>query len=156
MLKDVHVHSTAEVAADLIGGGTRIWQFVVVLAGARIGRDCNICSHVFIESDVVIGDRVTVKCGVQLWDGVELEDDVFVGPNVAFTNDKRPRSRHIPDVYARTRVCRGASIGAGAVVLPGIRIGEGAMVGAGAVVTKDVARGVTVVGNPARIVRGSE
>ena len=144
-------HPQAIVETDRIGEGTRIWAFAHVLPGAAIGRDCNICDHVFIENDVVVGDRVTVKSGVQLWDGVTLEDDVFVGPNATFTNDPFPRSRQYPERFARTVVRAGASIGANATLLPGIEIGQGAMVGAGAVVTRDVPPGVIVSGNPARI-----
>ena len=147
------IHPSADVQSKQIGEGTRIWQYVVVLAGAVIGRDGNICSHCFIENKVVVGDRVTVKCGVQLWDGVTLEDDVFVGPNVTFTNDLRPRSRNGQAVLLPTLVKKGASIGANATILPGLIIGEGAMVGAGAVVTKDVPPGVMVIGNPARPIR---
>jgi acetyltransferase-like isoleucine patch superfamily enzyme/dTDP-4-dehydrorhamnose 3,5-epimerase-like enzyme len=146
-------HPQAVVETDRIGKGTRIWAFAHVLPGAVIGRDCNICDHVFVENDVVVGDRVTVKCGVQLWDGVTLEDDVFVGPNATFTNDPFPRSRQYPERFARTTVRAGASIGANATLLPGIEIGHGAMVGAGAVVTNDVPPGVVVVGNPARVLR---
>lgn len=134
-----------------IGDGTRIWAFTHVLPGARIGADCNICDHVFIENDVVVGDRVTVKCGVQLWDGVRLEDDVFVGPNATFTNDPYPRSKQYPAEYTKTVIKKGASIGANATILPGIVVGMHAMVGAGAVVTKDVPPYAVVVGNPARI-----
>lgn len=144
------VHATADVATSAIGANTRVWQFVVILAGARIGSDCNICSHCFVENDVVLGDRVTVKSGVQLWDGIRLEDDVFVGPNVSFTNDRYPRSRNRDAALLRTIVEAGASIGAGAVILPGLRIGRGAMVAAGAVVTHDVPPNATVMGNPAR------
>jgi UDP-2-acetamido-3-amino-2,3-dideoxy-glucuronate N-acetyltransferase len=144
------IHPLADVQSDSIGAGTRVWQFVVVLPGARIGRDCNICAHCFIENDVVVGDRVTLKNGVYLWDGLRIEDDVFLGPNATFTNDLHPRSRQRPEKFAQTRIGRGASIGAGAVILPGIEIGAGAMVGAGAVVTRDVEPGATVVGNPAR------
>ncbi|MEX8493650.1 acyltransferase [Sphaerotilus sp.] len=144
------IHPLADVQSPHIGAGTRIWQFVVVLAGARIGRDGNICAHCFIENDVHIGDRVTVKSGVQLWDGLTVEDDVFIGPNATFSNDRHPRSGHRDFVREATVIERGASIGAGAVLLPGVRIGAGAMVGAGAVVTRDVPAGVTVVGNPAR------
>jgi acetyltransferase-like isoleucine patch superfamily enzyme len=152
-MPDYFVHALADVQSTDIGRGTRIWQFVVVLPGARIGCDCNICAHSLIESDVVVGDRVTVKSGVQLWDGVTLEDGVFVGPNVSFTNDRHPRSVNAGFMLERTLVARGASIGAGAVLLPGLRVGAGATVGAGAVVTRDVPDGATVVGNPARILR---
>lgn len=147
------IHSLADVADCDIGERTRVWQFVVILRGARIGADCNICAQVLVEGDVWIGDRVTVKSGVQLWDGVRVEDDVFIGPNATFTNDPFPRSRVRPGAFPQTRICAGASIGAGAVVLPGVTIGPGAMVGAGAVVTRDVAAGSLVVGNPARHVR---
>jgi acetyltransferase-like isoleucine patch superfamily enzyme len=126
---------------------------VVILPGAVIGRDGNICSHCFIENQVVVGDRVTVKCGVQLWDGITLEDDVFVGPNATFTNDREPRSRNAKATMLSTLVKKGASIGANATILPGLTIGEGAMIGAGSVVTKDVPPRTLVIGNPARIVR---
>jgi serine acetyltransferase len=123
-----------------------------VLPGAVLGSDCNICDHVFIENDVVLGDRVTVKCGVQLWDGFRADDDVFIGPNAAFANDRFPRSKAHPKEFPITRIQRAASIGAGATILPGITVGEFAMVGAGAVVTLDVPAFAIVVGNPARIV----
>lgn len=144
-------HEKAIVESTLIGSGTRIWAFAHVLPGAKIGTDCNICDGVFIENDVVVGDRVTIKCGVQLWDGVTLEDDVFVGPNATFTNDPFPRSRQHPESFVRTTVRHGASIGANATILPGLTIGANAMVGAGSVVTRDVPQNATVVGNPARI-----
>jgi UDP-2-acetamido-3-amino-2,3-dideoxy-glucuronate N-acetyltransferase len=146
------VHERGLCESTDIGPGTRIWAFTHVLPGARIGADCNICDHVFVENDVVVGDRVTVKCGVQLWDGVRLADDVFVGPNATFTNDPFPRSRAWPERYPVTVVERGASIGANSTILPGLVIGERAMVGAGAVVTRDVPPGAVVVGNPARVV----
>lgn len=107
------IHPLSDVQSAHIGPNTRIWQFVVILPGARIGAECNICSHVLIENDVIIGDRVTVKSGVQVWDGLRLEDDVFVGPNVTFTNDRYPRSKHYPDSFPLTTVQRGASIGGG-------------------------------------------
>jgi acetyltransferase-like isoleucine patch superfamily enzyme len=146
------IHPLADVQSPHVGDGTTIWQFVVVLPGARIGEDANICSHCFIENDVVVGDRVTIKNGVQLWNGVRIGDDVFVGPNVTFTNDKFPRSKQRPETCLETRVDQGASIGGGAAILPGLVIGKGAMVGAGAVVTKSVPPFAIVQGSPARIV----
>lgn len=146
------VHPQGLCETTTIGDGSRVWAFAHVLPGAVIGRDANICDHVFIENDVVVGDRVTIKSGVQLWDGTRLGDDVFVGPNVTFTNDAFPRSKQYPESFAITEVASGASIGGGAVILPGVKIGRAAMVGAGAVVTKDVPAHAIVVGNPARIV----
>jgi UDP-2-acetamido-3-amino-2,3-dideoxy-glucuronate N-acetyltransferase len=142
-------HPEGRVESSDIGPRTRVWAFAHVLEGASIGADCNICDHTFIEGGAVIGDRVTVKCGVQLWEGVTLEDDVFVGPNATFTNDPFPRSRRRPPEFARTLVRRGASIGANATILPGVTVGSGAMVGAGAVVTRDVPPRAIVIGNPA-------
>ncbi|WP_202320862.1 acyltransferase [Mycobacterium intracellulare] len=144
-------HPDSRVETRNIGSGTRIWAFSHVLAGARVGADCNICDHTFIEGGAVIGDRVTVKCGVQLWDGVTLEDDVFVGPNATFTNDPFPRSRQSPAEYVRTLVQRGASIGANATILCGVCVGAESMVGAGAVVTRDVPPQAVVMGNPAKV-----
>ncbi len=152
-MADYFRHPQALVESERIGRGTRIWAFAHVLPGAVIGEDCNLCDHTFVENDVVIGDRVTVKCGVQVWDGVRLEDDVFVGPNATFTNDPAPRSRQHLAAYPRTVVREGASIGANATILPGLTIGRRAMIGAGAVVTRSVPANAVVVGNPARIVR---
>ena len=146
------IHPLSDVQSKKIGEGTRVWQYVVILGNAVIGDDCNICSHCFIENDVVIGNRVTVKCGVQIWDGITIEDDVFVGPNVTFTNDKFPRSRQYKEP-ARTVVKKGASIGANATILCGITVGEDSMVAAGAVVTKDVPPQTIIVGNPAKIMK---
>ena len=146
------IHALADVQSAAIGADTRIWQFVVVLSGAKIGEHCNICSHCLIENDVVIGDRVTVKSGVQLWDGLRVGDDVFIGPNVTFTNDKHAKSGNVNFKLLSTRIETGASIGGGATLLPGVLIGAAATVGAGAVVTKDVLPGTTVVGNPARVI----
>lgn len=145
------LHEKAICESASIGDGTRVWAYAHILPGAVIGADCNICDHVFIENDVMVGNRVTVKCGVQLWDGVTLEDDVFIGPNATFTNDPFPRSKQYPAQFARILVQHGASIGANATLLPGITVGAGAMVGAGAVVTRDVPAYAVVVGNPARI-----
>jgi acetyltransferase-like isoleucine patch superfamily enzyme len=151
-MTDFFVHEKAIVEPGArIGNRTRIWAFAHILAGAEIGEECNICDHVFIESQVKIGDRVTIKSGVQIWDAITLEDDVFIGPNATFTNDNFPRSKHHLSRYVQTRVCQGASIGANATILAGRVIGINAMVGAGAVVTKDVPPHAIVKGNPARI-----
>jgi acetyltransferase-like isoleucine patch superfamily enzyme len=144
------IHKYAEVLSSKIGEGTKIWQFCVVLSGARIGKDCNICANVFIENDVVIGNNVTVKCGVQLWDAIIIEDDVFIGPNATFCNDKYPKSGNKNFKKGSILVKKGASIGANATILPGITIGENAIVGAGAVVTKNVKENTVVIGNPAK------
>lgn len=146
------IHPNALCESRRIGANTRVWAFAHILPGAVVGSDCNICDHVFIENDVTVGDRVTIKCGVQLWDGLHVADDVFIGPNATFSNDKFPRSRQHLTAPEQTFIGQGASIGAGAVVLPGIRIGAHAMVGAGAVVTHDVPTRAIVSGNPARIV----
>jgi UDP-2-acetamido-3-amino-2,3-dideoxy-glucuronate N-acetyltransferase len=147
------IHPLADVAAVAIGEETRIWQYCVILKKAKIGRDCNICAHVFIENDVYVGDRVTIKCGVQLWDGITIEDDVFIGPNVTFTNDKHPKSlqgQAHEFKPLKTHIGKGVSIGAGAIILPNVTIGEGARIAAGAVVTKDVPAGVLAIGLPAQ------
>jgi UDP-2-acetamido-3-amino-2,3-dideoxy-glucuronate N-acetyltransferase len=146
----VHAHGICE--SSTVGAGTRIWAFSHVLERAVIGRDCNICDHVFVENDVIVGDRVTVKCGVQLWDGLRIEDDVFIGPNATFTNDPFPRSGAHTRPPKVTTVRKGASIGANATILPGITIGINAMVGAGTSVTADVPPNAIVAGNPARII----
>jgi len=150
-MTDYFKHPMALVESENIGRGTRVWAFTHILPGASIGADCNIGDHVFIENEVVVGDRVTVKCGVQLWDGLTLEDDVFVGPNVTFANDPFPRSRCKPDRWIPTIVHKGASINANATVLPGLVIGANAMVEAGSVVTRNVPAFAVVMGNPAVI-----
>jgi UDP-2-acetamido-3-amino-2,3-dideoxy-glucuronate N-acetyltransferase len=146
----IHEKAIVERGATL-GVHSRVWAFAHILPGAVLGEDCNICDGVFIENQVVIGDRVTIKCGVQVWDGVTIESDVFVGPNVTFTNDPFPRSKKYPPEFTPTLIRKGASIGANATILPGIVIGVNAMVGAGAVVTRDIPSNAIVVGNPARI-----
>lgn len=147
------IHPLSDVQSTNIGTDTRIWQFSVVLKDAVIGNNCNVCAHTLIESDVVVGNNVTIKSGVYLWDGLRIEDDVFIGPCVAFTNDKTPRSKQYPEVFLSTTVKKGASIGANATILPGVTLGEYCMIGAGAVVTKDVPAYAVVVGNPASVIR---
>jgi acetyltransferase-like isoleucine patch superfamily enzyme len=156
------VHRLALCESDSIGDGTRIWAFAHVMHGAVVGRDCNIGDHAFIESGAVVGDRVTVKNGVLIWDGVTIADEAFIGPGVIFTNDRHPRSPRTPAAAARyaeranwlceTHVGRGASIGGGAVITPGISIGEYAMIGTGAVVTRDVPPHSVATGFPARAI----
>jgi UDP-2-acetamido-3-amino-2,3-dideoxy-glucuronate N-acetyltransferase len=146
------IHPQALCESTSIGAETRIWAFAHVLPKAIIGKECNICDHVFIENEVFVGNRVTIKSGVQLWDGIEVEDDVFIGPNATFTNDRFPRSKVYPEQFLKIKLCKGSSIGANATILPGLVIGANAMVGAGAVVTKDVPPNTIVVGNPAKIV----
>ena len=151
-LNKFYAHEKALCESVNVGPDTKIWAFAHVLPNAIVGSDCNICDGVFIENDVVIGDRVTLKCGVQVWDGITLEDDVFVGPNATFTNDLFPRSKIYPNKFYRTIVRKGASLGGNCTILPGLTIGENAMVGAGAVVTRSVPANAIVVGNPAKII----
>jgi acetyltransferase-like isoleucine patch superfamily enzyme len=149
--REPFIHPLALVEdGAVIGAGTRIWAFAHVLPGAVIGADCNICDHTFIEGKVRLGDRVTIKSGVYLWDGLVVEDEVFIGPCAAFTNDLRPRSKRYPEVFPTTVLGQGCSIGANATILPGLHVGKWAMIGAGAVVTRDVPDQALMVGSPAR------
>ena len=150
-LEGVYIHDRAIVETDCIGQGTRIWAFAHILKGAQVGKNCNICDHTFIEGNVVIGNNVTIKSGVYLWDGLRIEDNVFIGPNATFTNDIRPRSKAYPAEFIKTHIRKGASIGANATILCGITLGQWAMVGAGSVVTKDVPDYVLVYGVPAKL-----
>ncbi|WP_181705455.1 acyltransferase [Chthonobacter rhizosphaerae] len=145
----VDIHARADCLAE-VGDGTRVGPFCVVLPKARIGRDVTLSAFCFVENDVVVGDRVTVGFGVYLWDALRVEDDVRIDANVTFTTDRYPRSRQWPEAYPVTRIGRGAWIGAGAVLIPGVSVGDHAFVAPGSVVTRDVPAGQRVGGNPAR------
>lgn len=149
-MKNSRIHPLSDVQTTSIGDNTSIWQFCVVLKDAQIGSNCNICSHVFIENDVVIGNDVTIKNGVQLWDGVRIHDRVFLGPNVTFTNDLYPRSKHYPDSFSGITIHEGASIGANATLIAGIEVGKHALIGAGSVVNQSIPAHTVWVGNPCR------
>lgn len=148
MTQGVFVHPTAICETSSIGENTRVWAFAHILPGAVIGKDCNICDGVFIENNVVIGDRVTIKCGVQLWDGLVVNNDVFIGPNATFCNDNFPRSKQYNQMFLTTVLKEGCSIGANATILPGVTIGKNAMVAAGTVVINNVPDNAVIIGNP--------
>ncbi len=143
------VHPTAIVDSIDIGEKTRIWAFVHIFNNVKIGEDCNICDHCLIESNVILGNRVTVKSGIYIWDGVEIEDDVILGPNVVFTNDIRPRSKNYKEII-KTVIGKGSSIGANSTILAGVTIGKYAMTGIGTVVTRDIPDYALVYGNPGK------
>jgi UDP-2-acetamido-3-amino-2,3-dideoxy-glucuronate N-acetyltransferase len=144
------IHPLAEVQTNQIGENTSIWQFAIVLKGAVIGNNCNINCHTFIENDVIIGNQVTVKSGVYLWDGIRVEDSVFIGPNATFVNDAYPKSKQYPSKFQQTILKKGCSIGANATILGGIVIGDHALIAAGSMVTKNVVNNALMVGNPAK------
>lgn len=148
---NLNIHPLADVKTTSIGIDTKVWQFAIILERAEIGNNCNINCHTFIENDVTIGNRVTVKSGVFLWDGIEIADDVFVGPNVTFINDKFPRSKNYPKAFQKTIIEKFVSIGAGAIILGGITVGAYAMIAAGSLVTKNVPPYALMLGNPARV-----
>lgn len=154
-----YFHPTALVESSTIGENTKIWAFTHIMKDVSVGANCNIGDNCFIESGAVVGNNVTIKNGNMLFEGITLEDGVFVGPHVFFTNDRFPRSPRMPEAtlryeshewFAPTRIKYGATLGAAAVILPGVTVGEFAMVGAGSIVTKDVAPHALTVGNPAR------
>lgn len=152
-MKKPFIHPLADVLATDIGPDTRCWQYAVILSGAKIGANCNINCHTFIENNVVIGDNVTIKSGVFLWDGITVEDDVFIGPNASFINDIYPKSKQYPERFKETLIRKGASIGANATIMGGIIIGENALIGAGSVVLNDIPDNTVWVGNPARQIK---
>lgn len=155
------IHPTADVSPQAeIGEGTRVWSNVQIRERARLGRNCIVGRNSYIEFDVTVGDNVKIQNNASLYVGLTVEDGVFIGPHVIFTNDKLPRAIN-PDGSLKsaadwhvgeTRVCYGAALGAGTVVVTGATIGRWAMVGSGSVVTKDVPDHALVVGNPARII----
>jgi UDP-2-acetamido-3-amino-2,3-dideoxy-glucuronate N-acetyltransferase len=149
------IHPLSDCLSTSIGKNTNVWQYVVILSKAVIGDNCNICAHSFIENDVKIGNGVTVKCGVYLWDGITIEDNVQIGPNVTFTNDKYPRAK-TEFKLQRTLIKKNASIGAASTILGGLTIGENAMVGAGSLVTKDIPDNELWLGSPAKFIRKLE
>ena len=145
---DFFAHPLAVVEGE-VGDGTRVWAWSHIMKGAKVGAGCNVGEHCFVETGAVIGDRVIVKNGISVWNGVTVEDDVFLGPHMVFTNEREPR-HGFPKELEKTTVCKGASIGAGAIIVCGAMIGKYATVGAGAVVTRDVSTYSLVYGNPAR------
>lgn len=144
------IHELSDVQSLNIGENTNIWQFCVVLKDAKIGHNCNINAHVLIENKTVIGNNVTVKSGVQIWDGITLEDHVFIGPNVTFVNDPTPRSKQYPNEFLKINIKKGASVGANSTILGGVTIEEYSMIGAGSVVTKSIGTQELWYGNPAK------
>lgn len=145
------IHPLSDCMCMDIPASTNIWQFCVIFPKAQIGENCNICSHCLIENDVIVGNNCTIKSGVQLWDGIELEDNVMIGSNVTFTNDKYPRSGNKDWTLRCTKICKGATIGAGSVLLPGLTVGSHCMIGAGSVVTQNTPKNTIWMGNPARM-----
>lgn len=147
--KNISIHPSSIVDSNNIGFGTRIWAFVHILQGAKIGENANICDHCYIENEVIVRDNVTIKSGVWLWDGITIENNVFIGPSATFTNDLYPRSKNTDFDKKKTVLQEGCSIGANATILAGINIGKYAMIGAGSVVTRNVKDFELVYGNPA-------
>lgn len=145
------IHPLSDCKCKNIPESTNIWQYCVIFPNAQIGENCNICSHCLIENEVKIGNNCTIKCGVQLWDGIELEDNVMIGANCTFTNDLYPRVKNNDWKLLKTKICKGASVGAGCVILPGLTIGSHAMIGAGSVVTKNIPNNTLWLGNPAQM-----
>lgn len=153
MSTDIFSHPQALVESSAIGKGTKIFAFSHVMNGAVIGEACKIANSVFVEAGAVLGNRITVKNGISIWDGVTIEDDVFLGPHAIFTNVMSPRAfiKRKKEEFSKTLVKKGATIGAGAVIVCGHTVGAYAFVAAGAVVTRDVPDYGLVKGNPARL-----
>ena len=149
MIMNYLTHVLSQVDSKLIGNGSKIWQYVVVLEGATIGENCNICSHCFIENNVKIGNNVTIKAGVYLWDGIEIRDNAFIGPNVVFTNDIYPRSKQFKEP-SKTIIEKGVSLGANSTILAGTKLGRYSMTGIGSVITRDLKQHGLYFGNPAK------
>lgn len=146
----IKIHPTADVQTQNIGNNTFVWQFCVILEDAVIGKNCNINANVLIEGDVIIGNNVTIKSGVQLWNGLRIDDDVFIGPNATFTNDLVPRSKKYPNKFEQTVIECGASIGANATIIAGNKIGAFSLIGAGSLVSKNIPANTVWYGNPAK------
>jgi acetyltransferase-like isoleucine patch superfamily enzyme len=146
-------HDKAMVHPDArIGEGTRVWANTNIQSGAVIGNGCNICDGTFVEKGAVVGNHVTIKHYVSVFDGVTIEDDVFIGSNIAFINDRHPRSNRKDQwVLEKTLIKKGATLGSNVTILCGLTVGEYAFIGAGSVVTKDVPAYGLVYGNPARL-----
>lgn len=142
-------HQNSLVESNEIGEDTRVWAFVHIFKNVKIGRNCNICDHCLIEDGVIIGNNVTIKSGVHIWKGTTIEDDVFIGPSVVFTNDIHPRSKQEFNL-GKIKIQLGASIGANSTILAGVEIGKYAMAGIGSVITRNVKSHALVYGNPAR------
>ena len=155
--KDYFIHESSYVDDNVeIGKGTKIWHFSHIQSDAKIGKNCSIGQNVNIGNNVIIGNNVKIQNNVSIYEGVELEDYVFCGPSMVFTNIKLPRSefpQRGSQYYAKTLVKKSASIGANATIVCGVTIGEYAFIGSGAVVTKDVPPYSLVVGNPGRVVK---
>ncbi len=150
---NIFIHPTAEVSeAAEIGERTKIWNQAQIREGAKIGSDCIISKNVYIDENVIIGSRVKIQNNVNVYHGVEIDDDVFLGPSMTFTNDMYPRAFSKDWTISKTRVRKGASISANVTVRCGIEIGEYAMIGAGCVLTKSIPAYALVVGNPSKIV----
>ena len=146
-----YIHPSSDVQSNAIGDGTRIWQFCVILPGAKIGRNCNICAQCVFEGGVVIGDEVTVKPFVGIPSGVTIGDRSFIGAGVGFVNDLNPKSKNGAQFQlVRTTIGKDVAIGTNATIMGGVTIGDGALIGAGSVVTHDVPPGAKVCGVPAR------